>query len=120
MVKSNVERGDEKMIKESKIFEFHVSKNELEIIPVGEIDHHSAVEIRKKADELIKEHKSRKVVLNLCKITFMDSSGLGFIMGRYALAEKLGLLFAIRNPTPAVIKICKLAGLDRKIKFEEK
>ncbi len=108
------------MIKESKIFDFHVSKTELELIPIGEIDHHTAVEIRKKADELIKEKKSKKVVLNLYKITFMDSSGLGFIMGRYALAEKLGIEFAIRNPTAAVIKICKLAGLDKKIKFEEK
>ena len=108
------------MIKETKVLDFKVSNDVLEITPTGEIDHHSAIEARKRADELIKEHKSKKVVLNLSQITFMDSSGLGFIMGRYALSEKLGLSFAIKNPTSAVVRICKLAGLDKKIKFEEK
>ena len=108
------------MIKETKALDFKISNDVLEITPAGEIDHHSAVEARKKADELIKEHKSKNVVLNLSKITFMDSSGLGFIMGRYALAEKLGISFEIKKPTPAVVRICKLAGLDKKIKLKEK
>ena len=91
----------------------------LEIKPRGEIDHHNAVKLRAEADGLIKKFEPDKVVLNLSEIDFMDSSGLGFIMGRVSFAKKQGGTLAVKNPSKSVQRICHLAGLERVVKFEK-
>ena len=47
----------------------------------------------------------------------MDSSGLGFIMGRYALMREIGGNLTLRNPSPIVMKMLTLTGFDKKIKI---
>jgi len=84
----------------------------------GEIDHHSALFLRQAADELIYKHRPMCVAIDLSKIDFMDSSGLGFIMGRYALLKKLGGTVVLIEPNARVKKILSLAGLERIIKIE--
>ena len=91
----------------------------LEIKPSGEIDHHNAVKLRVEADGLIKRLEPDKVVLNLSEINFMDSSGLGFIMGRVSLTEKQGGTLTVKKPSKSVQRICHLAGLERIVKFEK-
>ena len=51
-----------------------------------EIDHHTSEKIRKRADYEIQIHIPKKVVFDFEKVTFMDSSGIGMIIGRYKLA----------------------------------
>ncbi len=84
----------------------------------GEIDHHSALFLRQNADELIYKLRPHTVAVDLSKIEFMDSSGLGFIMGRYALLKKLGGVIVLIDPNTRVKKILSLAGLERIIKIE--
>ena len=84
----------------------------------GEIDHHSALFLRQTADELIYKFRPHTVAVDLSKIDFMDSSGLGFIMGRYALLKKLGGGIVLVDPNTRVKKILALAGLERIIKIE--
>ncbi len=84
----------------------------------GEIDHHSAQALRASADELIYRHRPVSLVLDLSGIEFMDSSGLGFIMGRYALMQKLGGAMLLLDPNERVQKIISLAGLERIIMIE--
>lgn len=55
-----------------------------------EIDHHSSEKIRKRADYEIEIHIPRKVVFDFEKVTFMDSSGIGMLIGRYKLISMLG------------------------------
>lgn len=55
-----------------------------------EIDHHSSEKIRKRADYEIQIHIPKKVVFDFSNVTFMDSSGIGMIVGRYKLAAMLG------------------------------
>ena len=86
---------------------------------MGEIDHHSAVAVRSAIDAKLYEFRPRHAVLDLSKIDFMDSSGLGLIMGRYALMQKLGGKFSIANPNERVMKIFDLAGLGRIIMVEK-
>ncbi|MBQ8431629.1 MAG: anti-sigma factor antagonist [Clostridia bacterium] len=81
----------------------------------GEIDHHSAVAVRAGIDEQILEARPGRVLLELSRVDFMDSSGLGLIMGRFALVSKYGGKFAVLDPSPAVLKILRLAGMDRMI-----
>ena len=106
------------MIKEEKKFSYKVEDGVLEIKLIGEIDHHSAVGVRSDIDELIFELRPQKVVLNLSEISFMDSSGLGLIMGRYSLIKDLGGTLSLRAPTVAVMKILTLAGMERMIKID--
>ena len=84
----------------------------------GEIDHHSAVGLREEADRLIYLERPKKLLLDLSGIDFMDSSGLGFIMGRYALVSKLGGSLALLNPNARVSRILSLSALERIIKNE--
>ena len=97
------------------------TKNEDGVITVilrGEIDHHSAVSVRTEIDALICESAPKKTVLDLSEIDFMDSSGLGLIMGRYALMQRIGGELTLKNPNERVVKIFELAGLGRIIKIE--
>lgn len=107
------------MVKEEKKFSYKVEDGVLEIKLIGEIDHHSAVSVRSDIDGLIFESRPKKVVLDLSEISFMDSSGLGLIMGRYALVKDLGGTLSLRAPTVAVMKILTLAGMERMIKIDK-
>jgi len=79
----------------------------------GEIDHHSAVALREELDELLWRERPRRLVLNLARIDFMDSAGLGLLMGRYRLVRELGGEMAIINPNDRILKILQLAGMER-------
>ena len=107
------------MIKEDKMFSHEMCEGVLSVKLMGEIDHHSAVGVRADIDSLIFELRPQKIVLDLSEISFMDSSGLGLIMGRYALARDLGCAMALRSPSVAVMKILTLAGMERMIKIEK-
>ena len=54
-----------------------------------EIDHHSSEKIRKRADYEIQIHIPKKVIFAFNKVTFLDSSGIGMLMGRYTLVSML-------------------------------
>lgn len=86
----------------------------------GEIDHHIAPEIRKEADDFIMRSSAATVILDLSDIDFMDSSGLGLLMGRKALTDKLKKKLLIRNPSARISKIIDLAGLNKILNIEYK
>lgn len=79
----------------------------------GEIDHHSAGVVRQKMDEDIFFHRPRVAVIILGDLDFMDSSGLGLILGRYTKMKDLGGKLILEDPTPAIEKILRLAGVDK-------
>ena len=81
----------------------------------GEIDHHTAVTVREQMDRDIYFFRPRLVVLTLDGVGFMDSSGLGLILGRYTRVRDLMGSMKIEDPTPQIEKILLLAGVDRLI-----
>lgn len=83
----------------------------------GEIDHHSAAEIREGLDRMIAESRPKALVLELSDIDFMDSSGLGLVLGRYRRLNEIGSQMFIKNPSPRIEKILNMAGVDRLIKI---
>jgi stage II sporulation protein AA (anti-sigma F factor antagonist) len=107
------------MIKTTGKFECIQKENEISFKLSGEIDHHNAVAIRSDMDKILVTHRPSKLYLDLSGIDFMDSSGLGLIMGRYTLMKKFGGVTVIKNPAPRVIKILKLSAIERLIKIEE-
>ena len=84
----------------------------------GDIDHHSARQIRSRIDTKVYIQRPDELILDLSRVCFMDSSGLGLILGRYAKAVELGIAFKVANPTPEIRRILDLAGTERLIKIE--
>ncbi len=82
-----------------------------------EIDHHSAVSVRERIDERLRCERPRTLVFDLSNVSFMDSSGLGLILGRYTKAKAMGASVIIKNPPERVDKIFRMAGTDKLIKI---
>ncbi len=83
----------------------------------GDIDHHNAKAARRRIDREAESYRPRCLILDLSGVNFMDSSGLGLILGRYTKARDLGIDFAVQSPTDATMKILNLAGGERIIKI---
>lgn len=78
----------------------------------GEMDECSATEARIKCDRLIEENINvRKIVIDLSEVAFMDSTGIGFLIGRYKKASKLSMPLYIANPDFSAEKILNLSGI---------
>lgn len=88
--------------------------------PKGDVDHHSANIIKKMIDSELFVERPKEMYLDLSKVDFMDSSGLGLILGRYRIATELGVSFSVLNPNSAAERILKLAGCERMINIVRK
>lgn len=84
----------------------------------GEIDHHGAFAIRDELDDAMIAARPKCVELDLSDVDFMDSSGLGVIMGRKSTADRIHSDFKIINPTTRVARIIELAGLGKVVTIE--
>ncbi len=96
-----------------------VQENCLTIFLPGELDHHSAEDIRQNADLLINQHQIKCVIFDFENTDFMDSSGIGVLMGRYRLICLMGgSVFAV-NVSPRMKKILTMSGATRIIQIYE-
>ena len=78
----------------------------------GEMDECSAQDARTKCDKLIENNlNARKIIINLSEVAFMDSTGIGFLIGRYKKANKLSMPLYIHKPNFAADKILNLSGI---------
>lgn len=77
----------------------------------GDLDHHSAEKVRSELEELIANQKVKKLVLDLSKLKFMDSSGIGVVLGRYKTLSKRGGTVAVSQPAPHVNRIFAMSGI---------
>ena len=85
----------------------------------GEIDHHTARGIRDEIDANLQRSLPKELVLDFRDVTFMDSSGVGLIMGRYKLVRSMGGGIVIKNASEPIARILRLAGLDKLAEIEE-
>ena len=85
----------------------------------GELDHCLAVSVRRRIDDKVTEVMPGTLVLDISGITFMDSSGLGLIMGRYTYCRKLGVGFRLYGADGRAKKILEMAGLCSVIDAED-
>lgn len=106
-------KGSETMIKTPYHYEVKGREGLLMIRLSGEVDHHSARPLREELDRLILQKQPRRLVLDLSAIEFMDSSGLGLLMGRLRLMQELRGVMVLENPNPRIRKILRLAGMER-------
>ena len=84
-----------------------------------EIDECTAQKIRRKADYEIERYMPRKVIFDFNNVSFMDSAGIGLIIGRYRIANMLGGTVEIANVTDSIKRVLELSGLLKIIKITE-
>lgn len=77
----------------------------------GELDHATAPLLRAKLDGIIAKEKYSRIVFDLSCLTFMDSTGVGLIMGRYKEARAQNRIICIRAPSPEIDKVLKVSGI---------
>ena len=99
-----------KYIKEDKQLIFKIDE---------EIDHHSSEKIRKRADYEIQVHIPKKLIFDFKNVTFMDSSGIGMLIGRYKLVSMFGGKTTIVNVNAPIKKVLEMSGVLKLIPIEE-
>ncbi len=80
---------------------------------IGDIDHHIAKELREEIDQAVLRAKPKELELDFREVSFMDSSGIGLVMGRYKLMQEIGGELRLINIASHLKKVMVLAGLDR-------
>lgn len=79
---------------------------------IGEMDEYSAAAARRKCDGVIDDNLTvSKIIINLSDVAFMDSTGIGFLIGRYKKAARAGLPLMVQSPNLAADKILNLSGI---------
>lgn len=79
----------------------------------GELDHHGAKNVRTEIDSYINENNIDLLILDLSGMTFMDSSGIGSIIGRYKLINDLGGKMAIVGVSSQTDKLLEISGIKK-------
>ena len=85
----------------------------------GEIDHRYAIRIRNEADRKIVTYPDKKLIIDLTGVTFMDSSVIGVIIGRYKLVMSLGGSIAIVSSNETLGRILQMSGIPKIIRIYE-
>ncbi|MCF6408302.1 anti-sigma F factor antagonist [Pseudalkalibacillus salsuginis] len=85
----------------------------------GELDHHTAEQLRTEVDQTIKENNIHDIVLNLEALSFMDSSGLGVILGRYKLIKSQDGEMVVCSISPSVKRLFEMSGMFKIIRLED-
>lgn len=97
---------------------YDMNKNQLLVVLDGEIDHHSSSQIRTEIDTAIYAHMPQILIFDFQNVTFMDSSGIGLIMGRYKILKPLGSDMILRQPSPHIAHMLHMAGMERLAKIQ--
>ena len=86
----------------------------------GEIDHHTARYMRETIDNAIELNMPSLLVLDFSGVSFMDSSGIGLVMGRYRNLQKTGASLHVSGTSANIYKVMKLSGIEKLAKLESR
>ena len=98
------------------ILKFDKIDDKLIVFLNGELDHHSAEEVRVKIDDRIDRDNIKKVIMDFNNVTFMDSSGIGVVIGRFKKVQNRDGVVCVVNVNSRVDRVFTLSGLYRIIK----
>ncbi len=86
---------------------------------IGELDHHTAKEMREEIDDAIDLNMPTLLIIDFGEVSFMDSSGIGLVMGRYKKLMRTGATMHITGTSPQIYKVMRLAGIERLARLEQ-
>ncbi|TYR82527.1 anti-sigma F factor antagonist [Priestia megaterium] len=98
--------------------ELELKQNVLLVRLSGELDHHTADHLRTKITDTLEQEPITHLILNLENLSFMDSSGLGVILGRYKQVRNSGGEMVVCAVSPAIERLFDMSGLFKIIRFE--
>lgn len=99
----------------------YIKKDKQLFIEITEdIDHHVAEKIRRKIDEQITRYMPRKTIFDFSRVTFMDSAGIGMIIGRYKMMKLIGGSLEIVNVGNQTKRILEMSGIGKIIPMSER
>lgn len=84
----------------------------------GELDHHTSSSIKDTIDMLLVKTPFKTFVLDMGGVTFMDSSGIGLIAGRFNRVKSIGGRMVIGNPSPTLQRVLKMSGIEKLMKID--
>ena len=85
----------------------------------GEVDHHTSVALRENVDREFQKRRARSILFDFNNIVFMDSSGIGLLMGRYRTVAISGGSIALFNVKPKVNQMLELSGIYKLMRAYE-
>lgn len=90
---------------------YKINSNALIISICGELDEYSAFYAKNKIDNIIKDFKVKQIVFDMSELDFMDSTGIGVLLGRYKILKNRNISAFIKNTNSHVEKIFKMSGI---------
>lgn len=99
--------------------EFKLVNRTLVVVLEGELDHHTCVEIRQTVDREYQKKRARNLLFDFARVDFMDSSGIGMLMGRYRSVMICGGEVGLYNVSPEAQKILAMSGIYKLMKTYE-
>ncbi len=82
----------------------------------GEIDHHTSRTLKERIDSKFIIEPVKDMIIDLSRVTFMDSAGIGLILGRMKRVVSVGGKMSIKNPKPEINKMLKMSNVDNLVK----
>ena len=98
---------------------FCLNENTLIVELAGELDHHVAARIRKDIDAEIEFYGAKHLIFDFSQVSFMDSSGIGMVFGRYKKIHAGGGTVSIRHASRLVKQILDLSGVFTLMMYED-
>lgn len=92
---------------------YKFSRDSISILLCGELDEHSAKEVREEIDEVLEDNREllKSVIFDLSSLSFMDSTGIGVLIGRYKKIKSFNGKTYVQSPSISIEKILKLSGI---------
>lgn len=100
-----------KYVEEDKLLVFEITE---------EIDQHTTEKIRRKMDNEITRYMPKRILFDFDQVTFMDSAGIGMLIGRYKTIKMFGGTAELTNVKPSIKKIFEMCGLLKIIPITDK
>ena len=100
--------------------ELHYQKCRLTALLSGEIDHHSAAFLREQIDQALTKLRPPTLALDFDAVTFIDSSAVGLVMGRYKAVMAYGGALEVTGLSPSAYRVMKLSNLHSLAKLRQK
>lgn len=92
----------------------YIQEDKLLVLEITEeVDHHTTEDLRRIADNEITRYMPRKVILDFNNVSFMDSAGIGMVLGRYKMMKMLGGSLEMKNVNKSIKKIFDMSGITK-------
>ena len=99
---------------------YEIKGNCLIVYIKDELDHHAVTYLRETSDRLIEAGNVKNIIFDFKDVNFMDSSGIGLVMGRWKLMRDISGRVVIENAPKAIKKVMKMSGIEKLVSMEDK